>query len=77
MSCSYAFNLTVSDGNISISRTLVINIVNRNDDKPQFLKSVLLLKTLVTLYFRKYSYTSFIKVNLFIVLNKSVINGCR
>nr|XP_046211320.1 LOW QUALITY PROTEIN: cadherin-related family member 3-like [Oncorhynchus gorbuscha] len=31
---SYAFNLTVSDGNNSVSRTLVINIVNRNDDKP-------------------------------------------
>ncbi|XP_042157118.1 cadherin-related family member 3 [Oncorhynchus tshawytscha] len=37
---SYAFNLTVSDGNNSVSRTLVINIINRNDDKPQFLNTI-------------------------------------
>ncbi|XP_045070993.1 cadherin-related family member 3-like [Coregonus clupeaformis] len=36
----YAFNLTVSDGNNTVSRTLVINIVNRNDDKPEFLNTI-------------------------------------
>lgn len=35
---SYSFNLSVSDGNNTAPRPLIINIMNINDNKPIFLK---------------------------------------
>ncbi|KAM6961215.1 cadherin-related family member 3-like [Aplochiton taeniatus] len=37
---SFAFNLSVSDGNNTVSKTLLVNIMNINDDKPQFLNKI-------------------------------------
>ncbi|XP_067091023.1 cadherin-related family member 3-like [Osmerus mordax] len=37
---SYAFNLSVSDAKNTVSRTLVINIINRNDYTPIFLNKI-------------------------------------
>ncbi|KAM3870550.1 cadherin-related family member 3-like [Diretmus argenteus] len=37
---SFTLNLRVSDGNNSVSRSLTVNILNINDDKPQFLNKI-------------------------------------
>uniref|UniRef100_UPI003AACD69A cadherin-related family member 3-like n=1 Tax=Centroberyx gerrardi TaxID=166262 RepID=UPI003AACD69A len=37
---SYSLNVSVSDGNNAVSKTLIVNIVNINDDKPQFINKI-------------------------------------
>ncbi|KAL2093903.1 hypothetical protein ACEWY4_011215 [Coilia grayii] len=37
---SYSFNLSVSDGNNTALRILIINIININDDKPVFINKI-------------------------------------